>query len=27
VIEHAARPGTNVEYIRIWTGDYMVGRV
>jgi cell wall-associated NlpC family hydrolase len=27
IIEHAPHPGTNVEYIHIWTGDYMVGRV
>jgi cell wall-associated NlpC family hydrolase len=27
VIEHAPHPGTSVEYARIWTGDYMVGRV
>ena len=27
IIEHAPHPGTSVEYIQIWTGDYMVGRV
>jgi cell wall-associated NlpC family hydrolase len=27
VMEHAPHPGTNVEYIRIWTSDYFVGRV
>jgi cell wall-associated NlpC family hydrolase len=27
IIVHAPHPGTSVEYIHIWTGDYMVGRV